>query len=123
MDLDVLTSIKVMDDPICDGSAVLSEDGIRIYASRIDVEEMAQLMVDLEASLNTITPTSLMDGETELTYHFIAGRQPIHVKTHTRHHHIPSIALLLPNAAGIEHEIQSETGIGFLESRFVRRDA
>ncbi len=114
MDVGILTSMKVMDGPLCDGSAVLSEDGIWIYASRIDVEEMAQLMVDLEACLNTITPTGLMNGETELTYHFIAGRQPIHVKTHTRHNHIPSIAPLLPSAAGIEHEIQREYGIGFL---------
>lgn len=109
-----LTSFQVMDETAHDGSAVLKEDGIWIYASRIDVEEMAQCMVDLEASLNRITPMALQDGETQLIYHFAAGRQPIHVKTLTRRNKIPSIASLLPSAARIEQQIQNDYGIDFV---------
>lgn len=90
-----------------DGAAPidLRADGFWMDAPNLDVISAAGLMLEHEARLSTITAFALDDGETQIIYHYAAGRIPYNLCARTHGNNLASITPLIPAADWPEREI------------------
>jgi Ni,Fe-hydrogenase III component G len=88
-------------------------DGYWFESSHLDVIVMAQLMLDQQFRLSTMTAIERADGETDVIYHFMGGKTSINIRTTTKQQELPSLANLMPSADWIEREIRDLYAVHF----------
>lgn len=87
-------------------------DGWWVTAAELDVRHVAQVMLERQARLVTMTGIVRPAGETDVIYHYAAGAA-YNFKTTTRANCLPSIATILPAANWIEREIHDLFAVQF----------
>lgn len=90
------------------------DDGWWLVDPELKVEEMARLMVEIEARLVTITARPAPDGECRLAYHWDLAGELLTLVTSSHQGAIPSIAAICPAAGWIEREIHDYFALDFI---------
>jgi NADH:ubiquinone oxidoreductase subunit C len=89
-------------------------DGWWVTAPELDVRRVAQVMLDHEVRLVTLTGITRTGGETEVIYHYASPGAAYNFKTTTHGGNcLPSIATILPAANWIEREIHDLFAVQF----------
>ncbi len=89
-------------------------DGYWMLAPDLDVQEMARLMLRLEARLSTMSGVALENGETAIIYHYALGGTALNFRAETHSGKINSIAGITPAADWIEREIHDLYSVEFI---------
>jgi Ni,Fe-hydrogenase III component G len=89
-------------------------DGWWLVDPNLNVEKMAQLMVEAEARLVTITGRPAPEGECRLAYHWDMEGELLTVVTMTHEGSIHSIAAICPAADWVEREIYDYFAVDFI---------
>ena len=90
-----------------------SEHELWMNAPAVEVRAAAQAVLAAEGRLSTMTALALPSGETEVIYHWICGKQGLHIKTCTQGNHLPSITPVTAAANWIEREIMDLYAVVF----------
>jgi Ni,Fe-hydrogenase III component G len=92
---------------------IIRADGYWFESPHLDVIAMANLMLNNQIRLSTMTAIERADGETDVIYHFIDGKTAINIRTTTKQQELPSLANIMPAAGWIEREIRDLYAVHF----------
>jgi Ni,Fe-hydrogenase III component G len=96
------------------------EDGWWLVDPRLDVQGMADLLVQAEARLVTITARPAPGGECRLAYHWDVQGELHTLVTTTHEGSVASIVAICPAADWIEREIHDYFAVDFLGRQDLR---
>lgn len=88
-------------------------DGIWFESGKLDYAKLAEVMVNNNTRLSTVTAIERLDGETDIVYHFINPKMAVNIRVKTTNNTLPSLGKYLPSADWIEREIHDLYAVNF----------